>query len=393
MEWTTWAQEQLRICDCEGVRRSTRTVPSSGGRFVVGGRTVLNFSSNDYLDLARDRGVTERAGAAITELGLGSGSARLVSGTLALHEQIEAALAALVGKGAALLFSAGYLANLGMFSGICSRDDRVVSDKAIHASLIDGILLSRADHSRFRHNDVNHAEMILKKISAASPAGRIYVVTEAVFSMDGDTAPIQELAALAQHYGATLIVDQAHALGVFGAAGEGLRPDLSPIVTGTLSKAFGAYGGFIGGPPVLRELLLSRSRQFIFNTSLPPAILAGAIEAIKRVREAATSEPLGKRLLENASFFREELGRRGFDTLDSTSHIVPVLVPGNAEVMKLSQRLLEAGILVPAIRAPTVAKGKERLRFSLTTAHERADLLKAADTLAECAVEVGVSER
>ena len=342
--------------------------------------TTLNFSSNDYLDLAHNSEVMAAAEQAVRECGVGVGASRLVAGTLALHEEVEARLAHLKGYPASLLFGSGYLTNLGVITGLVGRGDAIFSDRLAHASLMDAAILSRAELHRFRHNDADHLDELLKKNSGA---GHKLVVTESVFSMDGDPAPLPDIAAVAQRHDALLLVDEAHATGIFGPGGSGLIREhkLEAAVNvsmGTLSKALGGYGGFVACSEKMRALLVNRARAFIFTTAPPPAVLGAALGALDVL---AKNPGWGAELLRRATLFRQKLQAAGLDTLQSASQIIPIMVGDNAKALTLAGRLREQSLLVVAIRPPTVPAGTARLRISITLGHSEVDLLRAAEII------------
>jgi 8-amino-7-oxononanoate synthase len=383
--WIPPALASLRESHLE---RKTTARAAVGGKLAVGDRTFLNFASNDYLDLAADPRVTERAGQALRTYGAGSTASRLVAGTLDLHEELEHLLAGVKGYPAALLFGSGYMANAGTIAGLVGRSDRVYADRLVHASVIDAVALSKARLARFRHNDPTHLAELL---AADSGPGRSLVVTESVFSMDGDCAPLPELAAVAQRHQAMLMVDEAHATGVFGPGGSGLirahgLQDAVNVSMGTLSKALGGYGGFVACSEDLRALLVNRARAFIYTTAPPPAAVGAALGALEVLRE---HPGLGASLLERSAAFRAMLHDRGADTLQSASQIVPVLIGDNAAALSVSRRLYEQGLIAPAIRPPTVPRGTARLRLSVTLAHDLDDLAHAADLVAEAMLAEG----
>ncbi|MDP6380797.1 MAG: 8-amino-7-oxononanoate synthase [Phycisphaerae bacterium] len=370
-----------------GLLRALRPLPAAGGKITVGGRTVLNFSSNDYLNLAGDERLKAGATEAVRKYGCGATASRLMSGSLDLHSLLEQRLAQFLGHEAALVFGSGYLANLGVLSALAGRGDHIFADKLSHASLLDGAALSKAGLHRYRHNDPNHLEVLLRRCDGS---GRKLIVAESVFSMDGDIAPVEELAGLAKAFDAILMIDEAHAVGVFGEGGSGLCRACAKgvdIVIGTLSKSLGGYGGLAACNEATRELLINRARSFIYSTALPPACLGSALAAIEIIRQ----EPdLGRQLLKRAEHFRALLGQLGFDTLTSQSQIVPVLVGDNKKAMALSEALFGDGVLAVAVRPPTVPAGTARLRFSVTLAHEPDDLEVAAQALGRCAKKVGL---
>ena len=377
--------ERLRAA---GALRTLHTRAATGGKYRVEGREVLNFSSNDYLDLANDERVKAMAGRAVAEYGCGATASRLMSGHLAVHERFEKRLARLVGREASLVFGSGFLANLGVISALAGRGDLVFADRLSHASLVDGIRLSGARLFRYRHNDTDHLETLLRKRRGD---GRRLMVTESLFSMDGDLAPLEDLCRIAKHHDCTLIVDEAHAIGVFGPRGAGicstLRAAPPHVIVGTLSKSLGGYGGFVAGSDALREHLVNHARTFIYSTGLPPACVGSALGALSVLDE---SPRLGEALLARAACFRELLADRGFDIGVSCSQIVPILVGGNDKTVAFSGALEEDGIIAVPIRPPTVPTGASRLRLSVTLAHENADLESAADRLANAAKRVGV---
>lgn len=373
----TWMDAELDALRQTHLFRTVHGWPAVGGHIREAGRELLNFSSNDYLDLARHPEIGAAASRAVQDYGAGATASRLVAGTLPLHEELEARLARLKNYPASLVFGSGYLTNLGVVPALVRNDDMIFADRLAHASLLDAALLSRAQLHRFRHNDVGHLDGLLQKHGAT---GRKLVITESVFSMDGDLAPLPNLAAVAERHGALLLVDEAHATGVFGPGGSGLIREhhlesAVNISMGTLSKALGGYGGFVACSEKLRALLINRARAFIFTTAPPPAVLGAALGALD-VLEKNTG--WGAELLHRAHDFRQKLQAAGLDTMRSESQIVPILVGDNAQALALAGRLREQGLLVVAIRPPTVPEGTARLRLSITRAHSAADLSRAA---------------
>ena len=383
-----WIEEFLAGLRAEHAERRTSVYPGSGGKLRLDGREVLNFSYNDYLGLSKHSRVVSAAKRALDEFGAGATASRLVTGTLPLHEELEQRVAHFKGYPAALLFGSGFLTNSGIIPSVVGRDDTVLADKLVHASLIDAVTLSRATLLRFRHNDVPHLEELLAKKSA----GRRLVVTESVFSMDGDLAPLPEIAAAAARHGAMLMVDEAHATGVFGPCGGGLvrQHGLESSVNlsmGTLSKAAGSYGGFVACSVPMRELLVNRARALIYTTALPPSVVASSIAALEILQ---ASPEMGSELLKRADGFRSRLKDAGLDTLQSASQIVPIVVGENSKALALAERLRAAGILAVAIRPPTVPQGSARLRLSITLEHSKSDLARAAGLIIAAAKEEGV---
>ena len=379
---TDWIGPLLDEAAARGLRRAATPCPAAGGKIEIDGKTVLNFSSNDYLDLGRHPHLVECARQALEKYGTGSTSSRLVSGTLPPHGELEQRLARRKGYPAALLFGSGYMANAGTIPVLAGRGDAILADKLVHASIIDACRISGARLVRFAHNDLQALEKRLEAL--AGSRGRKLIVTESVFSMDGDIAPLEGIAGLARKHGAMLMVDEAHATGTFGPGGAGLVREhgLEGAVTvsmGTISKALGGYGGFVAVPEELRELLVHSSRAFIYTTAPPPAVVGAALGALD-VLDATPN--LGDILQANADYFRSLLHDRGIDTLQSQSQIVPILVGENQRAVTLSRRLREEGIIAPAIRPPTVPSGTARLRLSVTLAHHTGDLERAAGRIA-----------
>ncbi len=377
-----WIHSILEEARRHGLERQARVYPACGGKIAIEGGTLLNFASNDYLDLARHPHVADRARQALERYGAGATASRLVVGSLPIHEELEARLAREKGTPAALLFGSGYMANAGTLPVLVGRGDLVFADKLVHASLIDACRLSGATLIRFAHNDVHSLEARLQSRPAAGR--RKLILTESVFSMDGDLAPLGEIAALAERHGAMLMVDEAHASGIFGPHGAGriCEYGLEKKVTvsmGTLSKAFGGYGGFVACSAGLRDLLVHSARAFIFTTAPPPAVVGAALGALDVL---AADPSLGVRLLANATFFRGCLQSAGLDTAQSASQIIPVLLGENERALTVARTLRERGIVVAAIRPPTVPAGTARLRLSVTLAHTRADLDGAAKQIA-----------
>lgn len=375
-------EAELKALESKDQLRSLTVLPSCGGKFTLHGRAFLNFSSNDYLDLAGDSRLKETAAEAIRSWGCGSTGSRLMCGHLELHAALEERLAELFGYESSLLFGSGFLANLGVVSALAQPGDLILLDRLDHASLIDGIRLSSAKWKRFHHNDMDQLRALLR---GHEGKGRCFVVVESVFSMDGDIAPLEEIAQLAAAAGAFLMVDEAHAIGVFGPHGGGicrrlgLRPDL---ITGTLSKSLGGYGGFAACSARIREWLINKSRSFIFSTALPPASVAAALRAV----EIFYQEPgIGERLLSNARFFHDRLEEKGLKLLPFESQIIPILIGENEGAVRLAEALWQEGLYVKAIRPPTVPPGTSRLRLSVTLAHSRDDLAAAAETIAAMA--------
>jgi 8-amino-7-oxononanoate synthase len=373
--------EEVERLEAEGLGRRVRALESgSEPEVVLDGRRVLCLASNNYLGLANHPEVVDAAAEAARRYGAGAGSARLVTGGLALHDELEARLAAFKGTEAALLFSSGYLANLGTVSALVGPGDAVFSDSLNHASIIDGCRLSRADVHVYRHADAGHlAERLEAWRRTAPPPARALVVTDSVFSMDGDVAPLPDIAAACERHGAVLMVDEAHATGVVGpggrgaVAGYGLEGRVG-VVMGTLSKSLGAAGGFIAGSADLCAYLRNRARSFIFDTALPPPTTAAALAALDVV-EREPERPVRARRL--ATRLADGLRAAGYDVPDPPAAVLPVVIGPPAAAMELSARLLDAGVLVTAIRPPSVPEGTSRLRATVMATHTDAEIDRA----------------
>lgn len=343
----------------------------------------LCFSSNDYLGLARHPAVIAAAQAAVAAHGAGATASRLMAGETSAHAGLEAALAAFLGTESALVFPSGYQGNIGLITALAGRDSVIFSDALNHASLIDGARLSRSAVQVYAHNDVRELEA---RLTQTVCKGRRIVVTESVFSMDGDCAPVDEIAALVARAGAWLVVDEAHAVGVFG-GGRGLcaaRGAKADVVLGTLSKTLGSQGGFVACSRVVRDLLINKARTFIFSTGLAPANAAAAEAALGLLRDAPD---MGERLLKKAALFREALRAGGLDVPGQTQ-IVPVLLGEESVTMRAAEACRARGLTVHGIRPPTVPPGQCRLRLSVSLAHTDEELRDAASKIIEAVREV-----
>jgi glycine C-acetyltransferase len=355
-------------------------------------RQVVNLSSNNYLGLTTHPRLRERAIEATRRFGVGTGSVRTIAGTMAIHMELERRLAEFKNTEAVVVFQSGFAANAGTVAAVLGKDDIVVSDELNHASIIDGCRLSRATIKVFPHKDVDAARRVLQALPAAGSTSRTLLITDGVFSMDGDLGPLPDLCALAEEYGAIMMVDDAHASGVFGRNGRGTIDHFNvhgrvDIQVGTLSKAIGVLGGYVAGTRALVEFLYHRARPFLFSTSHPPAVAAACIAAIDVLLE----EPqLIDRLWDNTRFFKAGLTRLGFNTGASESPITPVMVGDGALAMKLSDRLFEAGVFAQGIASPTVPAGKARVRTIVTATHTRDELQFALDTFGAVGRELGI---
>jgi len=352
-----------------------------GPKVVVAGRQVVCLCGNDYLGLACDPAVKAAASEAIGRWGVGAGASRLVSGTTTLHVELERRLAEFKGAEAAIVMPTGWMANHVAIHALAGAGDLILSDKLNHASIIDAAMSSGARVRTYAHRDVRRAEALLERHRREHR--RCLIVTDSLFSMDGDFAPLGELVELKNRHDAMLLIDEAHATGVFGEHGRGVAELLGverdiDATVGTLSKAIGALGGFVAGPRALIETICNTGRAFMFTTALPPALCAAAMAAIQIIRD----EPRRRSdLLQLAQVLRLRLSGAGFQVGNSVSQIIPVIIGGAPEAVRVSKALLEEGFLVPAIRPPTVPKGSSRLRVSLSAKHEQDDLRRFAGVL------------
>jgi len=353
------------------------------------GRSVVNLSSNNYLGLTTHPKLKRRAIEAVEQHGVGTGSVRPIAGTMELHEELERRLAAFKRTEAAVVFQSGFTANAGTVSSVLGRDDVVVSDELNHASIIDGCRLSRATIKVFPHRDVGAARKVLRDLPASQ---RKLLITDGVFSMDGDVGPLPALCEIAEEAGAIMMVDDAHASGVFGKNGRGTVDHFGvhgrvDIQVGTLSKAIGTLGGYVAGSRALIDFLRQRARPFIFSTSHPPSVAAASIAAL----EVLQDEPeIIDRLWDNTRFFKDGLHAAGFNTGASESPITPVIVGDAALATRFSARLFEEGVFAQAMGFPIVPRGKARLRTIVTAAHTRDELQFALDTFKRVGIELGI---
>jgi 8-amino-7-oxononanoate synthase len=371
-------QELAQLARKHVLRRLVSVESSGGARITMKGRDLLLLCSNDYLGLASHPDLRKAASDAMERYGFGSGASRLVSGTSALHEELERRLARFKETEAALLFNSGYAANTGIIPAIVGEGDVVLSDGLNHASIIDGCRLSKAKVLVYRHKDVEHVEQLLKQ---NHDANRRLVVTDGVFSMDGDIAPLPGLASLAERYNALLMVDDAHGTGVFGDHGGGVveRFGLTKrvhIQMGTLGKALGSFGAYAAGSRGLIDLLVNRSRSFMFSTALPPAICAASLAALDIVEDHPERRDT---LWKNRDRFIAGLRTCDIDTGGSESSIIPIIIGDSAKTLKTSEKLFEYGIYATAIRPPTVFENTARIRTTVTAAHSEQDIDFALD--------------
>ncbi len=369
----------------DGLYRHRLTLESAQGPVIrSGGRQYLNFCSNDYLGLAAHPKLTESFVKAAKKYGVGSGASHLVCGHSAVHHELEEALAEFTGRPRALLFSSGYMANVGTLTAILQRGDNVFQDKLNHASLLDGGLYSGARFRRFPHNDTGNLAGKLERASGAS-----LVVVDGVFSMDGDSAPLEDLAGLCRAQDAWLMVDDAHGFGVAGQTGAGSveAANLSvrevPVLMATLGKALGTSGAFVAGSEVLIESLIQRARNYIYTTAIPPAVAAASLTSLQLLRDESWRRQHLARLIER---FRRGAQQLDLPLMPSHSAIQPLLLGDAGRASALSQQLKERGVMISAIRPPTVPAGTSRLRLTLTAAHSEAQVDQLLDQLAQCLV-------
>ena len=380
MGFQTQIREALSELEAAGLlRQPLRISGPQGPEIEIDGRPVLCFCSNNYLGLANHPALVAASQASAHGEGVGAAASRLITGTMDAHRDAEVAYADFVGAPAAALFSTGYAANLGTVQALAGPGDVLFSDALNHASLIDGCRLSRAKVYVYSHRDTDHLESLLRQHRSRS--GRALILTDSLFSMDGVAAPLRDLAALAQTFDAGLLVDEAHALGVFGpsgrglAAAQGVEPD---VLVGTLGKSFGVAGAFVAASEEVVSLIRNRARSFVYSTAPPPLVARAAIAALELVRSADEAR---ETLLSNAGKLRSELRLLGFEVPDGDSQILPVLIGENDRTMQLSAKLLERGVFVQGIRPPTVPEGTARLRLTPMATHRPEHIDRAIDAI------------
>jgi 8-amino-7-oxononanoate synthase len=381
-------QDRLDELKQLGLYRRMRLVSGpQGPRVVLDGKPVLLLCSNNYLGLADHPRVREAAADAAMRWGAGAGASRLVSGNMTLHRRLEERLATFKGTQSALLFGSGYLANVGVVSALARKGEIVFSDELNHASIIDGCRLSGAETFVYRHGDVDHLAWGLRN---ADGRGAL-IVTDGVFSMDGDVAPLEEIVELARRHDVRVMVDDAHGTGTLGPGGRGAVAEAGldgevDVIAGTLGKALGSYGAFVACDHAVTRYLVNTARPLIFSTGLPPAAAAAAMAALELLQEQPRRV---ERLADNAATLRDELAREGFDVSGSETQIVPLIV-GEADLaMRICEAALEHGVFAQAIRPPTVPDGTSRLRLAVMASHTRAELREAARILAQAALRNG----
>lgn len=362
--------EELSSLKEEGLFRTLKTIEKvSGISYKVKGKDVINFCSNNYLGLSFSPPVIRSAEVALKEFGAGSGASRLVSGNYALHEQLEASIAMYHKTPAAILFPTGYMTNLGTIQAMVGPGDAVIIDRLDHASIVDGARLSGAKLLVYPHKDMKALEKILKKAKAYK---KRLIISDHVFSMDGDITPVIEMSKLARKYNAMLMLDVAHTIEPF------ISEDPNVIIMGTLSKTIGSLGGYIAGSKSLIDFLRNKVRAYIFTTALPASVVASAMAAFQILMN---DKYLIKGLNDNVEYARKAINKLGFDTMGSSSQIIPIFIGDASKALKISEYLFDKGILLSAIRPPTVPKGTSRLRLSITALHTKEDIDKLVAAL------------
>ena len=384
-DFTKDVLETAKLNNTYRTLRTMETPESSHVKICVAGAHASSeqilLASNSYLDLANIPELKQAMAQAVLDWGTGSGGARLTTGNKTPHDELEIELAKFKGEEAAITFNTGYMANVGTISALCGKSDIIFSDALNHASIIDGIRLSRATCVVYKHNDMTDLERAIQENATNQ---KMLIVTDAVFSMDGDLANLPELLRIAHTYNCLLMIDEAHATGVIGRTGRGLAEhygcEHADVTVGTLSKAIACEGGFVAGKKQLIEFLKNKSRSFIFTTAMSPAMAAGAL---RNLRFLESHPERVQQLQENVKFFCEALQREGLNVPQSPSAIIPVIIGDEAAALNASAKLLERGYVIPAIRYPTVAKGQARLRASLMATHTHEELERAAKAIAQ----------
>lgn len=386
-----YLKEKIEDLKKEGVYRK---LPILGGaneaEIMLNGQKVINLSSNNYLGFANHPRLKEGAIKAVEKYGAGAGAVRTIVGNMSIHEELEELLAEFKREEAAFIYQSGFNCNAGTIQAITEKGDLIISDELNHASIIDGVRLSKADKKIFKHSDIDDLERVLKE--NRDKYRNALIITDGVFSMDGDIAKLPEIVDLAEKYEAMTYVDDAHGSGVLGESGRGTvdhfglhgRVDFS---IGTLSKAIGVVGGYVAGSKTMYEWLNHRARPVLFSTTIPPAAAGAIIEAIKMLKESTEHTD---KLWENAKYFKEKLGKLGFNTGESETPITPVIIGEEAKSMEFSQKLLENGVFVSAIVFPTVPRGTGRVRCMVTAGHTKEQLDRAVDTFKKVGEETGV---
>lgn len=393
-DWDQFVKQELGELESLNRRRSLKRIFAKKSPLIeFQGRDCINFSSNDYLGLSHHPTVQEGSNRAITRAGASASSSRLICGNLDLHESLEVALADLKGQETSLTFASGFSANLGLLSSLAGPGDYIFSDALNHGSIVDGCRLSRAATVVYRHTDLDHLETLLKDCSGS---GRRLVVSDSVFSMEGDLADLPGLVSLCRHYDCRLMLDEAHATGVLGSRGGGLveyfqdqgtgRYDEIELLMGTLSKALGSFGGFVACSLSVRNYLINKCRPFIFATALPPAVIGAALASLELIRPPSE---VRERLSRNIQLMRSELVQNGFDCGQGQTPIFPLLLGSEDRALQVSKELLDRRFFVAAIRPPSVPLGTSRLRITVTASHSVAQIKELVDCLTKIRLQVG----
>ncbi len=390
---TQYISDQLNELRAKGVAPRFRVLEGEQKPVCIfDGREVINLASNNYLGLTTHKSLRKAALDSIKRYGVGAGAVRTIAGTMKIHMELEEQIAKFKNAEACVVFQSGFTANAGTVSAVLGKEDLIISDELNHASIIDGARLSKATIKVFKHKDVADCERILQE-NLEFP-GKKLIITDGVFSMDGDIAPLPALCDLAEKYNCIMMVDDAHSSGVLGRGGRGTVDHLNchgrvHIQVGTLSKAIGAMGGYVAGSRDLIDFLYLRARPFLFSTSHPPATVA-TCQAAFSLLDSPEGERLVKKLWANTKMFKRELKKRGFQFKVSETPIIPIHVGDAANAFEFSKKLFEAGVFAPAVGFPTVAEGKARLRAIVSATHKREQLLRAAEILAEVAKPLGI---
>ncbi len=386
-----WIQDELTNLKDAGLYNNIRTLSSPQGAWlVVDGQQALNFCSNNYLGLANHPRMVQAAREAVEKYGVGPAAVRTIAGTMDLHVKLEQRLAAFKGVEAAITFQSGFNANIATIPALVGKEDVIFSDELNHASIIDGCRLSRARTLRYNHCDPDHLEKVMAEQRASYP--RALVVTDGVFSMDGDVAPLDKIHEVSQRYEAVLMVDDAHGEGVLGRGGRGIVDHFGlhgkvDVEMGTLSKAFGVVGGIVAGNPLVVEWLQQRGRPFLFSSAMTVPDTAACIAAVDILEE---STELVDKLWENTNYFKGEMQRLGFDTGESVTPITPVMLGEAPLAQQFSRDLFENGVFAMSIGFPTVPRGKARIRVMISAAHEKDDLDQGLEAFAKVGRSLGV---
>ena len=389
----SYLHEQLEDLEAKGLHYRLRVLEGEQKPIAnFDGKEVINLSSNNYLGLTTHRALRRAALEAIRRWGVGAGAVRSIAGTMKIHMELEEQIARFKQTESCVVFQSGFTANAGTVAAILGKDDLIISDELNHASIIDGCRLSKATIRVFKHKDLADCERICKETS--NWAGHKLLITDGVFSMEGDIAPLPQLCDLAERYNCIMMVDDAHSSGVLGRGGRGTVDHLGchgrvDIQVGTLSKAIGAMGGYVCGSRELIDFLYHRARPFVFSTSHPPSV-AATCQAAFALLDSPEGERLIKRLWANTKFFKRRLKKLGFNTGASETPISPVLVGDAARAFEFSRRLFDAGVYAPAVGYPTVPEGKARLRTIVTATHKRAELERASETLTQVGRSLGI---